>query len=219
MIHVKRAFVQCSIGRLDWHIDSADLIPPPQLGRHQFAAGEATGAVYMSRYMSRPSTSNIVSDPPPNTEEQTRAICAAHGDRPDELIEILHALQAELGFVPEPALPVIANALNLSRAEVYGVLSFYHDFRRAPAGRHVVKICRAEACQALHTEEVCRHAERRLGVKLGETSANGEFTLEAVYCLGNCALSPAMMIDGNLFGCVDKKRFDAIIESLDQEAA
>jgi formate dehydrogenase subunit gamma len=164
--------------------------------------------------MSRPSTSNIVSDPPPNTEEQTRAICAAHGDRPDELIEILHALQAELGFVPEPALPVIANALNLSRAEVYGVLSFYHDFRRAPAGRHVVKICRAEACQALHTEEVCRHAERRLGVKLGETSANSEFTLEAVYCLGICALSPAMMIEGNLFGCVDMTRFDAIIESL-----
>jgi formate dehydrogenase subunit gamma len=134
-------------------------------------------------------------------------------------LEIFHAVQAELGFVPDEVLPVIADALNLTRAEVYGVLTFYHDFRRAPAGRHVVKICRAEACQAMHTEEVCGHAEQRLGTRFGETSPDGEFTLEAVYCLGNCALSPAMMIDGNLFGCVDKKRFDAIIADLDKEAA
>ena len=93
-------------------------------------------------------------------------------------------------------LPIIARALNRSRAEVYGVLSFYHDFRQAPRGRHVVKICRAEACQAMHTETVCAHAEQRLGIKFGETSADGSYTLEAVYCLGNCALSPAMMIDG-----------------------
>lgn len=169
--------------------------------------------------MSRPTSMNGAVEPPPNTEERTRAICAACGDRPDELLEIFHAVQAELGYVPQAALPVIANALNRSRAEVYGVLSFYHDFRQAPPGRHVVKMCRAEACQAMHTEEVCRHAERRLGVKMGETSADGAFTLEAVYCLGNCALSPAMMIDGNLFGCVDKKRFDAIVDGLDQEAA
>ena len=98
------------------------------------------------------------------SEERARAICAAHGNRPDELLEIFHDVQHELGYVPEPALPVIANALNRSRAEVYGVLSFYHEFRRAPAGRHVVKICRAEACQAMHTDEALpprRGAARR----------------------------------------------------------
>jgi formate dehydrogenase subunit gamma len=168
--------------------------------------------------MSRPATPSK-SEPPPGSEERARAICAAHANRPDELLEIYHAVQAELGFVPDAVLPVIANALNLSRAEVYGVLTFYHDFRRAPPGRHVVKLCRAEACQSMHTEEVCRHAEQRLGAKFGETSADGEFTLEAVYCLGNCALSPAMMIDGDLYGRVDAKRFDAIVADLDQESA
>ncbi len=169
--------------------------------------------------MSRPTTPPIPSEPPPRSAERALAICAAHANRPDELLEIFHAVQGELGFVPEAVLPVIANALNLSRAEVYGVLSFYHDFRRSPPGRHVVKMCRAEACQAMHTEEVCRHAEQKLGAKFGETSPDGEFSLEAVYCLGNCALSPAMMIDGDLFGCVDEKRFDAIIADLDKEAA
>ena len=124
-----------------------------------------------------------------------------------------------LGSFPIRPSSVIANALNLSRADVYGVLSFYHEFRRAPAGRHVVKMCRAEACQAMHSDEVCAHAEERLGTIFGETSDDGEYTLEAVYCLGNCARSPAMMIDGDLFGCVDKKRFDAIIGDLDKEAA
>jgi formate dehydrogenase subunit gamma len=169
--------------------------------------------------MTRQPTVKIVSEPPAGSEHLARTICAAHGDRPDELLEIFHALQHELGYVPEPTLPVIARALNLSRAEVYGVLSFYHEFRRAPAGRHVVKICRAEACQSMHTERLCRHAEGKLGAKFGETSADGTFTLEAVYCLGNCALSPAIMIDGDLFGCVDNERFDAIVADLDREAA
>jgi formate dehydrogenase subunit gamma len=169
--------------------------------------------------MSRPALPATPIEPPPNTEERARTVCAAHGNRPDELLEIFHDLQAELGFIPETALPVIAGALNRSRAEVYGVLSFYHDFRQAPPGRHVVKICRAESCQAMQTETVCAHAEKRLGTKFGETSADGVYTLEAVYCLGNCALSPAMMIDGNLYGHVDAQRFDAIIGSLDREAA
>jgi formate dehydrogenase subunit gamma len=169
--------------------------------------------------MSRSPSPTIAAAAPPDSEEKARAACEAHGNRPDELLEIFHAVQDELGFVPEQTLPVIANALNLSRAEVYGVLSFYHDFRRAPAGRHIVKMCRAEACQAMHTEEVCRHAEQRLGTTFGETSPDGEFTLQAVYCLGNCALSPAMMIDDDLFGRVDNKRFDAIIADLDKEAA
>ena len=169
--------------------------------------------------MSRPALPATPIVPPPETEERARVACSAHDNRPDELLEIFHDLQAELGFIPETAVPVIANALNRSRAEVYGVLSFYHDFRRAPPGRHVVKICRAEACQAMHTETVCAHAEQRLGTKFGETNADGTYTLEAVYCLGNCALSPAMMIDGNLYGRVDVQRFDSIIGSLDREAA
>ena len=169
--------------------------------------------------MSGPATPTKPIEPPPETEERARAVCAAHDNRPDELLEIFHDLQAELGFIPETVLPVIASAINRSRAEVYGVLSFYHDFRQAPAGRHVVKICRAEACQSMHTEVVCAHAEKRLGAKFGETSADGAYTLEAVYCLGNCALSPAMMIDGNLYGRIDKQRFDAIVCSLDREAA
>ncbi len=169
--------------------------------------------------MSRSPSPTIAAAAPPDSAEKARAVCEAHGNRPDELLEIFHAVQDELGFVPEQTLPVIASALNLSRAEVYGVLSFYHDFRRAPAGRHIVKMCRAEACQAMQTEEVCRHAEQRLGTTFGETSPDGEFTLQAVYCLGNCALSPAMMIDDDLFGRVDNKRFDAIIADLDKEAA
>lgn len=169
--------------------------------------------------MSRKPTPTIATELPSDSEARVRAICAERGDRPDELLEIFHAVQADLGFVPDTVLPVIADALNLSRAEVYGVLTFYHDFRRSPPGRHVVKMCRAEACQAMHTDEVCRHAEQRLGAKFGETSADGEFSLEAAYCLGNCALSPAMLIDGDLFGCVDKDRFDAIIADLDKEAA
>jgi len=169
--------------------------------------------------MSRPPTPTAVSDAPPGSEDRARAICEAHGNRPDELLEIFHAVQAELGFIPEQVLPTVAEALNLTRAEVYGVLTFYHDFRRSPPGRHAVKICRAEACQAMHTQELCRHAEQKLGAKFGETSPDGEYSLDAVYCLGNCALSPAVMIDGNLHGCVDKKRFDAIIADLDKVAA
>jgi formate dehydrogenase subunit gamma len=169
--------------------------------------------------MSRPTTPEAAVAAPPDSDEKARAICKARGNRPDELLEIFHALQADLGYVPEQVLPTIAAALNLSRAEVYGVLTFYHEFRRTPPGRHLVKMCRAEACQAMHADEVCAHAERRLGARFGETSPDGEFSLEAVYCLGNCALSPAMMIGGDLYGRVDEKRFDAIIADLDKEAA
>lgn len=151
--------------------------------------------------------------------ERVSAICEAYGNRPDELLEILHAVQRELGFVPEPVLPTIAHALNLSRADVYGVVSFYHDYRREPPGRHIVKICRAEACQALNVDALCAHAEKKLGTKFGGTSKDGEYSLDAVYCLGNCALSPAMMIGEDLYGCVDKKRFNAIISDLDKEEA
>lgn len=150
-----------------------------------------------------------IPEPPPEAE-RARAICAAHGDKPDALIEILHELQHDLGYVPESALPAIAHALNLSRAEVHGVVSFYHDFRRSPPGRHIVQICRAESCQSMQSDHLCNHATASLKTGFGETSADGEVTLQAVYCLGNCALSPAMMVDGKLYGRVDPKRFDAI---------
>jgi len=168
--------------------------------------------------MSKPNL-EVVSEAPSGSEELAREICAQHGDRPDELLEIFHAIQHRLGYVPEQVLPVLANALNRSRAEIYGVLTFYHEFRRTPGGRHTIKICRAEACQAMHTQSLCQHAQDKLGVQFGETTADGQFNLEAVYCLGNCALSPAMMIDNDLFGCVDKERFDSILTDLDRGAA
>ena len=144
--------------------------------------------------------------------EQVQAVCAAHGSKPDELIEILHDLQHAQGFISEAAIPVIAKALNLSRAEVHGVVSFYHDFRCVPAGRHVIKLCRAEACQARGCNRLIGHAEARLGVKLGETTADGAVTLEAIYCLGNCALGPAALVDGALKGRMTAKGFDSIID-------
>ena len=147
------------------------------------------------------------------------AICAALGNKPDELLEILHTLQDDLGYVPESALPVIANALNLSRAEVHGVVTFYHDFKREPQGRHTIKICRAEACQAMGTDKLCDHAEKKFGTEIGGTSKDGKYTVEAVYCLGNCALSPAVMIGDDLYGKVDPKRFDEIVASLGKEVA
>ncbi|MBA2127034.1 NADH-quinone oxidoreductase subunit E [Hyphomicrobium methylovorum] len=147
------------------------------------------------------------------------AVCARHGNKPDELLEIFHELQHELGYVPDAALPPIAQALNRSRAEIYGVLTFYHEFHRHPVGRNVVKICRAEACQAMGTDELCRHAEHSLNVPLGGTTADGSVTIEQVFCLGNCALSPAVMVGEKLYGKVDSQRFDEIIAGLEKEAA
>jgi formate dehydrogenase subunit gamma len=167
--------------------------------------------------------SNGSSEAPPAAptpaEVAALAVCARHGNKPDELLEIFHELQHQLGYVPEATLPIIAKALNRSRAEIYGVLTFYHEFRRHPAGKHVVKICRAEACQSMGTEALCDHAERSLGTKLGGTTADGVVTIEQVFCLGNCALSPAIMVGEKLYGKVDPKRFDEIIGSLEKEAA
>ena len=146
--------------------------------------------------------------------ETVTTVCAAYGNRPADLIEILHEIQARLGYVPEGATQLLANAINLSRAEVHGVISFYHDFHRQPPGRHVVRVCRAEACQAVGCEALAKHAESTLGVGFGETRDDGKATLKAVYCLGNCALGPSVMIDGDLHGRVDAQRFDALISEL-----
>lgn len=132
---------------------------------------------------------------------------------PGALLPIFHRIQDRLGYVPQDALPEIAQALNLSRAEVHGVMSFYHDFRTVPAGRCVVKVCRAEACQAMGANALVRHAEQRIGTPLGSTCADGSITLEATYCLGNCALSPAVMVDGALKGRVTPERFDALLDA------
>src|SRR5262249_27245260 len=131
---------------------------------------------------------------------------------PDALIEILSQLQAALGYVPEAAVPALAEALNLSRAEVHGVLTFYDDFRRQPAGRHVLKMCRAEACQAMGCEILLVQAEDRLGVACGNTSADGRVTLEAVYCLGLCATAPSAMLDGEVIGRLTPPKLDALLK-------
>jgi formate dehydrogenase subunit gamma len=130
---------------------------------------------------------------------------------PGALLPILHALQEEFGYVDSSAVPAIAHALNISQAEVHGVISFYHDFRSHPPGRHELQICRAESCQAMGCEKLVQHVENRLGVKLGETTADDGFTLKAVYCLGNCALSPAIMLDGKPYGRVSSEVVDFLI--------
>jgi len=132
-------------------------------------------------------------------------------DLPGALLPIFHRIQERLGYVPEAALPEIAKHLNLSRAEVHGVMTFYHDFRAAPPGQCVVKICRAEACQAMGAEALVQHAEQCLGTPMHSTSPDGSVTLEPTYCLGNCALSPAVMINGELKGRVTPQRFDALV--------
>jgi formate dehydrogenase subunit gamma len=141
-------------------------------------------------------------------------IAARYDNKPDALLEILHDLQHELGHVPEASLPVLAKALNISRAEVHGVVTFYHDFRRKPAGRHVVKLCRAEACQSMKGEELAKAIEKSLKVKFGETTADGKVTLEAVYCLGLCSTAPAMLVDERPFGRVSPQKFETLMTEL-----
>jgi formate dehydrogenase subunit gamma len=126
---------------------------------------------------------------------------------------MLHALQEEFGCVDGPAIPLLAEILNLSQAEVHGVVAFYEDFRTTRPGHHVIKVCRAEACQAMGAEEMLAHAKAHLSVDRGETTADGEFTLETVFCLGNCALSPAVMIDETLHGRVDADRFEDLVKA------
>ncbi len=132
------------------------------------------------------------------------------------LLPILHALQEEFGYIDAAAEPLIAEALNITRAEVHGVVTFYHDFRREPAGRHVLKLCRAEACQAAGGDPLAGHAETRLGVAMGTTAPDGSVTLEPVYCLGLCALAPSAMLDGRVVARLDEKRLDALLAEAQQ---
>jgi formate dehydrogenase subunit gamma len=126
------------------------------------------------------------------------------------LLPILHGLQEEFGYVPGESLPVIADALNISRAEVHGVVTFYHDYRNHPAGRHVLKLCRAEACQSMGGDAIAAKLQQLLGIGFHETAKDGSVTLEPVYCLGLCACAPSAMLDGEVIGRLDAEKIEEI---------
>lgn len=150
----------------------------------------------------------------PWCSETAAAIVAAEAGRDGATLPILHALQARFGYVDRAAVPLIAEALNLSRADVHGVVTFYHDFRSAPAGRHVVKLCRAEACQAVGAVALAAHVQRSLGIGWHETTPDGRVTLEPVFCLGLCACGPAALIDDEPVSGLDPAGFDRCIAEL-----
>ena len=133
-------------------------------------------------------------------------------DKPGALLPILHGIQDQLGYIPAEAVPVIARELNLTRADVHGVVSFYHHFRSHAPGRHVMQICQAESCQAMGSVALTAHARKQLGIDFHQTTKDKAVTLEPVYCLGNCALSAAVMVDGNVYGRVTPERFAQVVE-------
>lgn len=144
--------------------------------------------------------------------QRAAAIVALHVGREGALLPILHAVQETFGYVPDAAVPIIAQALNLSRADVHGTVSFYHDFRREPAGRHVLKLCRAEACQARGANALAAQVMEKLHVAMGETTADGRVTLEPVFCLGLCASGPSAMLDGRPLARLDTAKVERLIE-------
>ncbi|MBX3502341.1 MAG: formate dehydrogenase subunit gamma [Alphaproteobacteria bacterium] len=147
-------------------------------------------------------------------EARARQIIETHRTDDGPTLVILQALQREFGFISEEAVVLVADALNLTRAEVHGIVSFYHDFRREPAGRHVLKLCRAEACQSLGGERLAAHGQSRLGVSWGGTTADGSVTLEPVFCLGLCASGPAALLDGRPLGRLDAGRLDRLLDEV-----
>src|SRR5258708_24905383 len=145
------------------------------------------------------------------SEDRASEIISQHSGKDGPLLPVLQALHETFGCVPEAAVVMVVEALNLSRAEVHGVVTFYHDFRREPAGRHILKLCRAEACQAAGGDALAARAQARLGVAMGTTAPDGSVTLEPVYCLGLCATAPSAMIDGRVVGRLDQQRLDAVL--------
>ena len=146
---------------------------------------------------------------------RTMAIVREHEGLEGPLLPILHSIQHEFGFVPADSLPIIANALNISNAEVHGVVTFYHDYRKHPAGRHVLKLCQAEACQSMGSDKVADRVKQLLGIGFHETTADGAVTLEPVYCLGLCACAPSAMLDGEVFGRLDEQEtIDEIVAAV-----
>ncbi len=141
-----------------------------------------------------------------------RRLAEAQATAPGALLPILHAIQDELGYVPESAVPIVAEVLNLSRADVHGVVTFYHFFRTKPPGKHTLYVCRAEACQSMGARDLEDHARRKLKIDFHETTPDGRFSLEPIYCLGNCACSPAVMVDETVYGRVTAERLDEILK-------
>ena len=145
------------------------------------------------------------------SSDRAAEIIPSHLDREGAAFPILHVLQATFGCIPQAATQMVADALNVSRAEMHGVVTFYHDFRSEPPGRHVLKLCRAEACQAAGGDGLAVHAEQRLGIAMGSTAPDGRVTLEPVYCLGLCATAPSAMLDGRVVGRLDRARLDGLL--------
>jgi formate dehydrogenase subunit gamma len=158
-------------------------------------------------------------NPHENHQQAVKTAIALNKSKPGALLPILHAIQDRIGHIPTDAVPVIASELNLSRAEVHGVISFYHYFRDTPPGRHTVQICQAESCQAMGSAQLTAFAKQILGIGFHETSADHAFSLEPVYCLGNCACSPSVMIDDEIHGRVSQERLAALLEQARKEQA
>lgn len=146
-----------------------------------------------------------------HAREQVNLAVEQYRNDPGPLLQVLHAVQAKLGFIPRPAIPAIAEALNLSRAEVHGAVTFYHYFRQTPPGQHIVQVCQAESCRSMHCETLTEHVKQRLGIEFHDTTSDGRYSLEPVYCLGLCACSPALMIDDEVHGRVTPERFDELL--------
>jgi formate dehydrogenase subunit gamma len=146
--------------------------------------------------------------------EVVRDVIEAKKSMPGALLPILHAIQEQLGFIPEDSVRLIARALNLSRAEVHGVITFYHYFRTQPPGLHTIYLCRAESCQAMNSEALEAHVKARLGIDYHQTTPDGVFSLEPVYCLGNCACSPSLMVGREVYGRVTPQSFEAMLDEL-----
>lgn len=149
-----------------------------------------------------------------NLEETIGKIVSDHAGQIGALMPVLHAVQEHFGYVPEAAVPLLASQLNLSRAEVHGVIGFYHDFRSQTAGKHLIQVCRAEACQAMGSVALENHIKQLLGIDFGQTTVDGQFSLEPVYCLGNCACTPTLRIDDDIHARVTPKRFEQILQAL-----
>ena len=151
-----------------------------------------------------------------NTAEDISRIVHELKDKPGALLPVLHAIQDELGHIPSEAVPIIAHELNLTRADVHGVITFYHDFRSHAPGRHVVRICQAESCQAMGSVALTAAAKEHLGIDFHQTTRDNAFSLEPVYCLGSCACSPTVMMDGEVYGRVTPERFREIVQEARQ---
>jgi len=145
-------------------------------------------------------------------DDDILAVIMPYQDLPGALLPMLHALQDRFGHVPGQAVPVLAKTLNLSRAEVHGVITYYHHFRDHPGGRHTIRVCRAEACQAVGADELAAHIKKSLACDFHQTSADGHFSLEPAYCLGQCAIGPSLLIDDDIFARVTPARLDRLLQ-------